>query len=578
MTIGPTLPISQAIHAEKYRDIGETFDGMCVRICRKLADNDKHFNQTLEILREQRFLPAGRVQAAVGSPKQVTAFNCFVASTIDDSSDSIFAVVKEAWDTMRKGGGIGFDFSTLRPRGDLIESLNSRASGPVSFMDIFDATCRCVQSAGHRRGAMLGALRVDHPDIMEFIRAKQTPGRLTAFNVSVGATDEFMEAVKSGKTYWTTFKGKKYQELDARTVWDIIMDNTWDWAEPGVLFVDRINNMNNLWYAETIVTTNPCGEQPLPPNGACLLGSFNLVKYVTANTPELYPGKIIRVGAPSFNYDQFEQDIRAIVPFMDNIIDNTIYPLRKQEIEAKNKRRMGLGITGVANALEIMGYSYGSEEYIKEQSKILEILRDVAYDQSVEVARVKGVFPLFDAEKWLESGYGQSLPQGLKKRIRKYGLRNSHLLSIAPCGTISLCADNVSSGIEPVFSHEQERTINESQGPVTYKLTDYAYRTYGLKGKTADQVTAEEHIKVQCAAQYYVDSSVSKTCNIGPDVGFREFQGLYMMAYEGGAKGCTTFRATGKRMGILKAVETKDDGEGKACTIDPTTGIKTCDE
>ena len=255
--VGPTLAFSKKIHQEKYRDPGESFDGMCVRIARKLADNDAHFRALLEILRDQRFLPAGRVQAAIGSPKIVTAFNCYLSSTIEDSSTSIMKALGEAWETMRKGGGIGYDFSTIRPRGDLIQSLNSKASGPVSFMGVFDALCKCVQSAGHRRGAQMGVLRVDHPDIMEFIRAKQEHGNLTAFNVSVACTDEFMQAVKNGTTYWTKFQGEKYTELDARNVWDIIMDATWDYAEPGVLFIDRINQMNPLHYCETIAATNP---------------------------------------------------------------------------------------------------------------------------------------------------------------------------------------------------------------------------------------------------------------------------------------------------------------------------------
>ena len=266
---------------------------------------------------------------------------------------------------------------------------------------------------------------------------------------------------------------------------------------------------------------------------------------------------------------------------MDNIIDNTIYPLRAQEVEAKNKRRMGLGITGTANALELQGLAYGSDKYIEVQSTILETLRDVAYETSSDIAKVKGSFPLFDAKQWLDSGFGKTLPDGVRKAIRKNGLRNSHLLSIAPTGTISICADNISSGIEPVFSHTYDRVVHEFEGPVTYEVSDWAYRVHGFKGKTANECTAEEHVKVLCAAQKYVDSSVSKTCNVGDDVDFEQFKALYMMAYDGGAKGCTTFRASGKRMGILKAKEENDnveDTEGKACRIDAETGVRTCDE
>ena len=568
---GPRLALSQELHQEKYRLTGESFERAMTRVANHLKDGNDHFEESRDILLNMRFLPAGRVQSAVGSPREVTAYNCFVSGLIEDSMSSIMQRAAESAETQRRGGGIGYDFSRIRPRGTLIGTLDSKASGPISFMAIYDAICHTIASAGHRRGAQMGVLRVDHPDIEEFIRAKNNSGKLTGFNISVGITDEFMNCVVSGTRFPLRWEGKVYKYINAASLWEEIMRSTWDWAEPGVLFIDRINEMNNLYYCETIEATNPCGEQPLPPFGACLLGSFNTAKYVTNGR---------------FDFDQFIRDIPIIVRMMDNIIDRTSYPLPEQETEAKNKRRMGLGITGIANAAEACGYRYGSEAYLKFQAKVLKTLRDHTYWASVELAKEKGSFPLFDAEKYVNGNFIKTLPKDLREAIATHGIRNSHLTSIAPTGTISLTADNVSSGIEPPFLLEYERTIQTFDGPRVERVQDYGVRYLGVTGATADQITAKEHVAVLANASKYVDSAVSKTCNVASDVPFDDFKDLYIDAWIQGCKGITTFRAAGKRYGILNAVtstkseepEDVPDSEGAmACFIDPETGQKSCE-
>ena len=561
---GPTLPISIELDQMKYRQEGETHKDKCTRIADALKDNEDHFHSFREILIDQRFLPAGRVQAAMGAARQVTPYNCFVSPTIPDSMSGIMDVAKVAAETMRLGGGIGYDFSTIRPRGDLISKTGSPASGPVSFMRIFDAVCGTVASAGHRRGAQMGVLRVDHPDIEEFIRAKQNTSSLTNFNVSIGITDEFMRAVEENRGFDLVWGGKKYRTINARNLWNEIMRSTWDWAEPGVLFIDRINEMNNLYYCETIAATNPCAEQPLPPNGACLLGSFNLVKYVK-DTPF---GK-------GFDWEQFDKDIPVVVRAMDNIVDRALYPLTAQYEEATSKRRMGLGFTGVANALEALGYTYGSPQFIKYLSELTRNFTNECYHASAMLAAEKGSFPLFDKEKYLAGKFIQKLDKDVRDAIEENGIRNSHLTSIAPTGTISLTADNVSSGIEPVFSYGFDRTIQTYEGPRVERVDDYGVRVFGVRGRTADQCSVREHVDTLVAVSEWIDSAVSKTCNVGDNVTFEEFKDVYVSAWKGGAKGCTTFRASGKRMGILNAAP--QEGEGAACYIDPDTGKKTCE-
>lgn len=636
---GPQVPFSAELHASKYRGEGETFREAMNRIASTLRDNDEHYADFREILLNQRFLPAGRIQSAVGSTRRTTPYNCYVAGTMDDSfihveqanpdagplesvlselfkgiggganSAPIMGIATEAAATMRMGGGIGYDFSTLRPRGDLIKKLQSHSSGPISFMSIFDAVCRCVASSGHRRGAQMGVLRVDHPDIEEFIHAKQPSRevaplweavagmpegpekarltfalqstlRLTGFNVSVAITDRFMECVESGEPFPLTFEDRTYREVDARALWEQIMRSTWDWAEPGVLFIDAINRQNNLWYCEKIAATNPCGEQPLPPHGACLLGSFNLVKYLGKTSDGRY----------TLDWAQYADDILPVVTAMDNVIDHALYPLPQQQREAHSKRRMGLGITGLANAGEALGYPYGSPEFLAFEDKVLETLSIGTYAASSRIARRKGSFPLYDTDKYAQSEYVKTLPPELRKEIAQHGIRNSHLTSIAPTGTISLCADNVSSSVEPVFAYSFDRTVIEFGGSRIETVHDYGVKTLGVRGKTTAEVSVAEHVKVLTTAQRRVDSAVSKTCNVGSDVDWTTFKEVYRSAWEGGAKGCTTFRLGGKRSGIFVVKEEKaeegpteprdDSGvveSGPTCRIDPATGRRECD-
>lgn len=563
--MGPTLGISEEIHKTKYRLKGETFHDQTARIADATADSPEHFKRLKDILRHQRFLPAGRVQAAMGAPRRVTPYNCFVSGIIEDDFGSIMERAAEAGHTMRLGGGIGYDFSRLRPGGDLIRSLDSQASGPVSFMGIYDAICKTIAASGHRRGAQMGVLRVDHPDIESFIHAKQNDHALTAFNISVGVTDEFMGAVSRGGSFDLRHDGKVYKTVDARALWDSIMRSTWSYAEPGVLFIDRINDWNNLWYCERIEATNPCAEQPLPPFGACLLGSFNLTRYVNEQK--------------DFNIQQLEEDVVDVVRAMDNVVDRAIYPLDEQRDEAHQKRRMGLGVTGVANCLEYLGYPYGSRAFLEALSDILKTIRDMAYGASSDLAVEKGSFPLYDREKYTQGLFFKTLPDHLQRKIERQGLRNSHLLSIAPTGTISLTADNVSSGIEPVFLERYERTIQTTSGPKVEVVEDFGRRVWGVRPRTADQCTVGDHVQVLLTAQAYVDSSVSKTCNVGDEVTWDQFKEIYSQAYNGGAKGCTTFRAAGMRAGILKEVKDDETGdtEGLACEYDPTTGERSCD-
>lgn len=590
---GPTQPFSEQVHAEKYRGKGETFKEAMNRIAGALEDSDDHFRKFRETLLEMRFLPGGRIQNAVGSTKHCTAYNCFVSGKIEDSfvegHGSIMDRATEAVTTMRMGGGIGYDFSTLRPRGSTIHKLQSQSSGPVSFMEIFDAICRCVASSGHRRGAQMGLMRIDHPDIEDFIRAKQPPKaadpimralsecepgsvewlewynalqavyNLTGFNVSVCVTNEFMEALVHDRPFDLRFGGRTHRQTSATALWDMLMRSTWDWAEPGIIFIDTINRMNNLWYCEEIIGTNPCGEQPLPPYGACLLGSFNLTKYV-------------RAGANWYlDLEQLKADIPHVVRAMDNVINRATYPLYEQEREAKQKRRMGIGVTGLANALEAMGLPYGSEAFLRYEANILQTITNEAYRASAMLAQEKGTFPLYD-RRYLSGPFIQQLDEDVREMIGKYGIRNSHLTSIAPTGTISICADNVSSGIEPVFSYVQRRQVNMPSGTVETELEDYGYRVFGTEGKRCQDVTIQEHLDVLDIATRCVDSSVSKTCNVSSSTPWKEFKNLYVDAWQRGCKGLTTYQVGGKRAGIIKSVDT-----GKACRIDGQTGRRECE-
>jgi len=565
---GPTVPSCNELHASKYRLPNESFDECMARISLHMSDDEDHFKELKEILLNMRFMPAGRIQSAMGSPRDVTAYNCFVSGTIEDSMQSIMEKATQAAETMRRGGGIGYDFSNIRPSGDRIVSLDSSASGPVSFMHIYDAICRTIVSAGHRRGAMMGVLRVDHPDIEEFIRAKRNTTDLTNFNISIGITDKFMQCIATDSMFPLMFKDKVYKELNAVALWDEIMRANWDWAEPGVLFIDRINEENPLYYCETVAATNPCGEQPLPPYGACLLGSFNLIKYVNVQ----------RIGSNlkyRFDFDKFTKDIPLVVNAMDNVINRTIYPLPEQRKEAELKRRMGLGITGLGNALTLMDMEYGSLLAVRFIRKLMRTLTYNAYEASSDRAVVHGTFPLYDEEKYLAGNFISRFPDYLKDKIKKQGMRNSHLISIAPTGTISFCADNISSGLEPTFSHEVNRTVNTEFGLVNIILKDYVYANYNKQGETTEDLTTDVHLNTQIACQPYVDSAISKTINVGDKVTFPEFKDIYTKAWKGNLKGVTTFRLAGKRYGILNKVES-NESEGIACYFDPDTGQKEC--
>jgi ribonucleoside-diphosphate reductase alpha chain len=560
--MGPTLAVSDQVHQEKYRGDGESFRTAVNRMADGMKDSPEHFYALRDALMDMRFLPAGRVQSAVGSVRRVTPINCFVGRTISDSMDGIMLAATECAQTLRMGGGWGSDFSTLRPRGDLIRSLNSTASGPVSFMGIFNSVCATVCSAGHRRGAMMGMLRVDHPDILEFVHAKRDQSSLTNFNISVAITDEFMHAVEADAEFDLRYEGRRYATVSASDLWSEIMRSTWDWAEPGVIFIDAINRKNNLHYCETIASTNPCGEQPLPPFGACLLGSFNLVRYIYRSGSGL-----------AFDFAQFKSDIPHVVRGMDNVIDDAIYPLPQQAKEEQQKRRMGLGVTGAANAIEALGHPYGSAGFMETLRAILTMLRDEAYRASSDLAAEKGSFALYEQEPYGAGEFIQTLPSDIRNLISGQGVRNSHLTSIAPTGTISITADNISSGIEPVFSHEYDRTMILPEGPKSYRMVDYGLARFGVRGKTANQCSVSDHVGVLCLASQLVDSAVSKTCNVGGDVSWDEFKNVYFSAWRGGAKGCATFRADGMRTGIL----TEKPAENAACTFDPVTGTKTCD-
>lgn len=568
MNIGPQTEAADNLHQMKYRSPGESFKEAMNRMAGTLSDSPEHFRQLQRILQIQSFLGGGRTQAAVGSTRQVTAINCFVSPTIKDSyvdgENSIMDVARKAAATMRLGGGIGYDFSTLRPKGDLIRKLDSYSSGPLSFMRIFNEVCLCTSSAGHRRGAQMGILRCDHPDIEEFIHAKQDNKSLTGFNISVAVTDEFMKAVETDSGFTLRFDGREYRTVRARDLWESIMRSTWDWAEPGVIFIDRLNEMNNLWYCETIAATNPCSEQCLPPNGACLLGSFNLVKYLIQSDLFSY----------SFDWDRFKSDIPCVVRTMDNIIDRTIYPLLEQKDEETSKRRMGLGVTGLANCIEALGFPYGSKNFLFQQEAILRTLRNECYRASVELAKEKGSFKALSIEHHLHSKFIQTLPDDIQESILYHGIRNSHLTSIAPTGTISMCADNVSSGLEPVFSYSTNRTIQTPEGPRNVTVEDYGVKFLGVRGKLAADVTAQEHLDVLSVAQQYVDSAVSKTVNMTSKMPWSDFKDLYMKAWKNRCKGLSTFNSDGKRTALLTSSENSDSEP--SCRIDLETGRKEC--
>jgi ribonucleoside-diphosphate reductase alpha chain len=552
--MSPIAPISQQIWDMKYRFKGPDGNPLDLaipdtwrRIAKALAVAEKDPAQWeqgfFEALEDFRFLPAGRIVAGAGTARNVTLFNCFVMGTIPDDMGGIFEHLKEAALTMQQGGGIGYDFSTLRPRGAPVKGVGADASGPLSFMDVWDAMCRTIMSAGSRRGAMMATLRCDHPDIEAFIEAKREPGRLRMFNLSVLVTDAFMAAVKQNLPWELKFNGTVYRTVQARELWDKIMRATYAYAEPGVIFIDRINRRNNLHYCETIAATNPCGEQPLPPYGACLLGSINLARLVK---------KPFEAEA-ELDLALLDTLVQRAVRMMDNTIDVSRFPLEQQAHEAQAKRRIGLGITGLADALIMVGARYGSAASIRLIESWMKRLQRVAYLTSVELAKEKGAFPLFDKEAYLAGESIAELDEDVRAAIAQHGIRNALLTSIAPTGTISLFADNISSGLEPVFSFTYTRSVLLPDGSRQQEeVSDYAYRLYRqLKGDnaplteafvTAQDLSPADHVRVQAAVQKYIDSSISKTINVPEDIDFDAFKDVYAMAYEQGCKGCTTYR------------------------------------
>jgi ribonucleoside-diphosphate reductase alpha chain len=517
-----------------------------------------------------RFLPAGRILAGAGTGRSVTLFNCFVMGTIPDDLSGIFAHLREAALTMQQGGGIGYDFSTLRPKGAEVKGVGADASGPLSFMDVWDSMCRTIMSAGARRGAMMGTLSCSHPDIEDFIEAKRAPERLRNFNLSVLVTDEFMAAAKADRPWDLAFNGTVYKTVSARALWDRIMRATYDAAEPGVIFIDRVNALNNLAYCETIHATNPCGEQPLPPYGACLLGSINLATLVDRPFTEearLDEAELARLAG-------------VAVRFLDNVIDVSRFPLEAQGEEARAKRRIGLGVTGLANALIFCRAQYGAPASIALIERWLKVLRDAAYKASAELAAGKGAFALFDRDAFLARPNIQALPPEIRSLIERHGIRNGLLTSIAPTGTISLFADNISSGIEPVFAYSYKRIVLMADGTKREeKATDFAYRRFrAMFGEeaalpdyfvTAQSLSPADHLKVQAAAQRYIDSSISKTINCPPGISFDDFKEVYRTADEKGCKGCTTYRPNAVTGAVLATEEITPPVAVKPAAVTP---------
>ncbi|MGA7328782.1 MAG: adenosylcobalamin-dependent ribonucleoside-diphosphate reductase [Rhodomicrobium sp.] len=500
------------------------------------------------------FIPAGRVLAGAGTARDVTLFNCFVMGEIGDDMDSIFTNLREAALTMQRGGGIGHDFSTLRPKGAPVRGVGADASGPVSFMDVWDAMCKTIMSAGSRRGAMMGTLRCDHPDIDSFVEVKADPAKLRNFNLSVLVTDAFMEAVKADTPWPLIFGGEVFRTVSARELWLKIMRSAYDYAEPGVIFIDRVNALNNLSYCEKISSTNPCGEQPLPPYGACLLGSINLAALIEEPF----------TGAARLNSLRLEKLVPAAVRLLDNIIDVSRYPLPAQEKEAKAKRRIGLGVTGLADALILCGKHYGSEKGRALAADWMGQISHAAYAASAELAEEKGPFPLFDADKFLQAPFPSSLEPTLQADIRKHGIRNGVITSIAPTGTISLLAGNVSSGIEPVFDLEYRRRILAPDGSAQFEtVQDYAVHLYRETHKeaslpaafvTAHDLTPQAHLLMQAALQQHIDASISKTVNCPESISFEDFEMLYLDAYGLGLKGCTAYRPNPVTGSVLSSI------------------------
>ncbi len=562
-------PISAEIWNAKYRfrsgDLGdETVDATWARVANAIAAAEptrarRHWRSEFETaLSDFKFLPAGRIIAGAGTGRSVTLFNCFVMGTIPDNLDGIFEHLREAALTMQQGGGVGMDFSTIRPAGAPVRGVGAQASGPLSFMDAWDAMCRTVMSAGQRRGAMMGCLRIDHPDIEQFIDAKRDPARLRNFNVSVLVTDAFMAALAADQDWPLQFGDQIHRTVRARDLWARLMRATCDAAEPGVIFIDRVNAENNLAYCESIAATNPCGEQPLPPYGACLLGSINLSRLVT---------RPFEADA-DIDHQELERLTATAVRFLDNVIDVSRYPLREQEQEAKSKRRIGLGVTGLADALIFCNARYGGADGLALAETWLSTIRTAAYRASAQLAAEKGAFPAYDAAI-LDRPTLASLDEETRALIREHGLRNGCLTTIAPTGTISLLAGNTSSGIEPVFAFSYQRRVRQADNSfVEEPVQDYALTVWRrLHGEapppeysfvSAQTLTPADHLAMQATAQRFIDSSISKTVNCPEDIPFEQFSDIYARAFDLGCKGCTTYRPNAVTGSILSVEKPKE--------------------
>lgn len=543
-------PLSDKIWNAKYRwREGDAVLDHCIedtwkRIARSLASREKDRKWESEfhsILEDFSFLPGGRIQAGAGTGHKVTLFNCFVMGKIEDSLSGIFDSLKEGAITMQQGGGVGYDFSTLRPCGLPAKNVGMIASGPVSFMKIWDSMCGTILSTGARRGAMMATLRCDHPDILDFIEAKREGNALRHFNLSVLATDAFLEAVRSDSEWPLVFKGKALRKLKAKALWEDIMRAAYDFAEPGIIFIDRVRRADNLSYCETISATNPCGEIPLPHYGACDLGSINLTRFVDRPFTE----------KASIDYEGIRRTAQIAARMLDNVYDVSHFPLEKQKRVAQSSRRMGIGITGLADALIMLDLSYGSKNGRDAAESIIRTVKEAAYASSIETAKEKGPFPLFSKE-YLDSPFVRNLPDELIHGIEKFGIRNSHLTAIAPTGTISLLAGNISSGLEPVYALEYERNLRQADGGIeSVRVSDPAYVLFRKsKGEsplpssfvTASEVAPEDQLLMQAALQKHVDNAISKTVSVPECLDFDSFASLYERAFELGLKGCTAFR------------------------------------